>query len=68
LAIEGKPYNIRVNCISPGAVDTEMLKKAAPFLKTNTTPEDIARTILFLADNTQAGHINGANLEIFSNA
>jgi NAD(P)-dependent dehydrogenase (short-subunit alcohol dehydrogenase family) len=68
LAVEGKPYNIRVNCISPGAVDTAMLKKAAPFLKTNTTPEDIARTILFLADSVQSGHINGANLEIFSNA
>ena len=67
LAVEGKPYNIRVNCVSPGAVDTLMLKKAAPFLKTNTTPEDVARTILFLADKTQSHHLNGANIEIFSN-
>jgi NAD(P)-dependent dehydrogenase (short-subunit alcohol dehydrogenase family) len=67
LAVEGKPHGIRVNSIAPGAVDTVMLKKAAPFLNTSTTPDDIARTILFLADNTQSGHINGANIEIFSN-
>src|SRR5262249_17681389 len=34
LAVEGKSYGIRVNSIAPGAVDTSMLKKAAPFLKT----------------------------------
>jgi NAD(P)-dependent dehydrogenase (short-subunit alcohol dehydrogenase family) len=67
LAVEGRPHGIRVNSIAPGAVDTVMLQKAAPFLKTTTTPDDIARTILFLADNAQSGHITGANLEIFSN-
>lgn len=67
LAVEGKPHGIRVNSIAPGAVDTVMLKKAAPFLNTSTTSEDIARTILFLADNAQSHHINGANIEIFSN-
>jgi NAD(P)-dependent dehydrogenase (short-subunit alcohol dehydrogenase family) len=68
LAVEGKPLNIRVNCVAPGAVDTAMLKKAAPFLKTTTTPADVARTILYLADSQQSHHINGALLEIFSNA
>jgi len=67
LAVEGKPYGIRVNSVAPGAVDTVMLKKAAPFLKTKTGPEDIATTILFLADERQSGHISGANIEIFSN-
>lgn len=67
LAVEGRPHGIRVNCISPGAVDTVMLKKAAPFLSTITTPGDIARTILWLADDQQTGHISGANIEIFSN-
>ncbi|MDB5082557.1 MAG: dehydrogenase, short-chain alcohol dehydrogenase like protein [Chloroflexi bacterium] len=67
LAVEGKPHGIRVNSVAPGAVDTVMLKKAAPFLNTSTTPEDIARTILFLADNAQSHHITGANIEIFSN-
>ncbi len=67
LAVEGRPHGIRVNSIAPGAVQTAMLKKAAPFLKTRTTPEDIARTILYLADDQQSGHITGANIEIFSN-
>lgn len=67
LAVEGKPYGIRVNSIAPGAVETSMLKKAAPFLKTKTTPDDIAKTILFLADDRQSAHISGANIEIFSN-
>jgi len=67
LAVEGKPYGIRVNSIAPGAVDTAMLKQAAPFLQTKTRPEDIAKTILFLADDGQSGHISGANIEIFSN-
>ncbi|HEX2912862.1 MAG TPA: SDR family oxidoreductase [Chloroflexia bacterium] len=67
LAVEGKPYGIRVNCVSPGAVDTVMLKKAAPFLKTQTTPDHVARTIFHLADDTQSGHVTGANIEIFSN-
>ena len=30
-------------------------------------PEDIAKSILFLADTSQALHINGTIMEIFSN-
>ena len=67
LAVEGKSYGIRVNSIAPGAVDTSMLKKGAAFLRTKTGPHDIAKTILFLADDRQSGHISGANIEIFSN-
>lgn len=67
LAVEGKSYGIRVNSIAPGAVDTSMLRKAAPFLKTKTRADDIAKTIFFLADDAQSGHISGANIEIFSN-
>jgi len=66
-AVEGKPLGLRVNCIAPGAVDTEMLRKAAPFLKTKMKPEDIAKTILFLCDEAQSGKISGSILEIFSN-
>jgi NAD(P)-dependent dehydrogenase (short-subunit alcohol dehydrogenase family) len=67
LAVEGRSHGIRVNSIAPGAVDTAMLKKAAPFLKTRTTPEQVAKTILCLADDRHSGHISGANIEIFSN-
>jgi NAD(P)-dependent dehydrogenase (short-subunit alcohol dehydrogenase family) len=67
LAVEGRPYGIRVNSIAPGAVDTALLKRAAPFLKTSTTPDQVAKTLLHLADDRQSGHISGANIEIFSN-
>lgn len=67
LAVEGKPYNIRVCAVSPGAVDTEMLRQAAPHLKAGMTPEDMAEMLLFLADDS-GRMLNGSNIEIFSNA
>ena len=67
LAVEGKPYNIRVCAVSPGAVDTTMLRQAAPHLKAGMTPEDMAEILLFLADDT-GRKLSGTNLEIFSNA
>lgn len=67
LAVEGKPYNIRVCAVSPGAVDTEMLRKAAPHLKAGMTPDDMADILLFLADDS-GRMLSGTNLEIFSNA
>ncbi len=66
MAVEGKPYGIRVNAVSPGAVDTQMLREAAPHLHTSTTPADIADTILYLASD-RARHLNGANIIVFSN-
>jgi NAD(P)-dependent dehydrogenase (short-subunit alcohol dehydrogenase family) len=67
LAIEGKPHNIRVAAVSPGAVDTEMLRQAAPHLKAGMTPEELAEILFFMADET-GRVLNGTNLEIFSNA
>ncbi len=67
LAVEGKEFNIRVNAIAPGAVATNMLKKAAPELKTKTTSTDIADTIIYLCNNNLAKHINGTILTINSN-
>ncbi len=67
LAVEGKALGIRANCVAPGAVDTEMLRKAVPDLKTQTTPADIAKTVLHLANTHQSGHLNGAVVEVFSN-
>ncbi|GAC1518647.1 MAG: 3-ketoacyl-ACP reductase [Ktedonobacteraceae bacterium] len=67
LAVEGKPHNIRVCAVSPGAVDTEMLRQAAPHLKAAMTPGELAEILLFLASD--AGRmLSGTNLEIFSNA
>lgn len=67
LAVEGKSLGIRVNCVAPGAVDTDMLRQAVPFLKTSTKPEDIARIILFLSDDKQSRSLNGSTLQIYSN-
>ena len=67
LAVEGKPYNIRVSAVSPGAVDTEMLRQAAPHLKAGMTPADMVELLLFLADDS-GRMLSGSNIEIFSNA
>jgi len=67
LAVEGKPFNIRVAAVSPGAVDTEMLRQAAPHLKAGMTPAEMAEILLFMADDS-GRVLNGTNLEIFSNA
>ena len=66
LAVEGKPYNIRVSAVSPGAVDTAMLRQAAPHLKAGMTPTDLAELLLFLADDS-GRMLSGSNIEIFSN-
>jgi len=66
LAVEGKPYNIRVCAVSPGAVDTVMLRQAAPHLKAGMTPDDMAEILLFLADDS-GRMLSGSNIEIFSN-
>lgn len=67
LAVEGRPLNIRVAAVSPGAVDTEMLQQAAPHLKAGMTPADMAEILFFLASDT-GRVLSGTNLEIFSNA
>lgn len=67
LAVEGRPHNIRVVAVSPGAVDTEMLRAAAPHLKAGMTPNEMARILVFLA-GPDARPLSGTNLEIFSNA
>lgn len=59
LAVEGSHLGIKVNCIAPGAVDTEMLQKAAPFLKTDTKPIDIAEKILKLTLDSEDQDITG---------
>jgi NAD(P)-dependent dehydrogenase (short-subunit alcohol dehydrogenase family) len=67
LAVEGKPHNIRVCAVSPGAIDTEMLRQAAPHLNAGMTPDDMAAILLFLADDS-GRKLSGTNIEIFSNA
>jgi len=75
LAAELGPYNIRVNCVAPGWVDTDMcsgvfsepgfraeVKESIP-LRRIPPPEDIAGPILFLASDL-AQHITGEVLNV----
>jgi NAD(P)-dependent dehydrogenase (short-subunit alcohol dehydrogenase family) len=67
LAVEGRSHNVRVLAVSPGAVDTEMLRRAAPHLKPGMTPEELARILAWLA-GPDGRPLSGTNLQIFSNA
>lgn len=62
LAVEGRPHGIRVNVVSPGAVDTAMLRIAGvegPRLD----PAEVARIIGWLA-SPESAPLSGANLRM----
>jgi NAD(P)-dependent dehydrogenase (short-subunit alcohol dehydrogenase family) len=67
IAVEGRQYGISAICVSPGAVDTEMLRRANPDLRPGLTPSDVAELILALLDSPMAP-ASGANIPLFSNA
>jgi 3-oxoacyl-[acyl-carrier protein] reductase len=67
IAVEGKPHGISAICLSPGAVDTEMLRRANPALRPGLTPDDVAELIVALLDSRLAP-ASGANIPLFSNA
>ena len=67
IATEGRPYGISAFCISPGAVDTAMLRRANPNLRPGLTPSDVAELIVALLDNPWIA-ASGANIPLFSNA
>lgn len=79
IAIDLAAHNVRVNCVSPGGVETSMTGNAAAgmpadvnwdWIKKSTSampgfsqPEEIAEAILFLASDA-ASSITGANLVV----
>ena len=67
IAVEGKEHSISAICISPGAVDTEMLRRANPALRPGLTPGDVADLIVALLDSPLTP-ASGANIPLFSNA
>ncbi len=67
MAVEGRPHGIRVNCVSPGAVDTAMLRQAGHGLKAGVTPEQVGAFLAWLC-LPEAAILTGANVEIMSNA
>jgi NAD(P)-dependent dehydrogenase (short-subunit alcohol dehydrogenase family) len=67
IAVEGKEHGVNAVCLSPGAVDTEMLRRANPALRPGLTPADVAELIVALLDSPLAA-VSGANIPLFSNA
>ena len=66
IAVEGREHGISALCISPGAVDTDMLRQANPALKPGLKPADVAQLIVTLLDQPM-DCLSGANIPLFSN-
>ena len=67
LAVEGRPYGISAVCLSPGAVETEMLRRANPQLRASLTPAQVGALIVSLLQGPVVP-ASGANIPLFSNA
>jgi len=64
MAVDLKPHGIRVNCVSPGSVDTKMWAEASGGAPAEMTPGEVAETILFLASDASRP-INGQNVHVW---
>ena len=64
LAEELRAAKVSVNAICPGSVDTEMLRVGMPGTRPDMTPDDIAKTALFLAHGAPPA-LTGACIEVF---
>lgn len=63
VAAEGKEYGIRCNSVSPGSVDTEMLRNAYPDMQADFTTRDISNQICFLLSKSSAP-VTGTNVVV----
>ena len=75
VALQAGPFGIRANCIAPETILTDENKAVIPAemqsrlveahaLRRLGTPEDVARSALFLADREQSGWITGIVLDV----
>ena len=73
LALEGAPWGIRVNAVSPGVIDSGVTKKVSSNLRNRYkasipvgflgSPEDVAKAVVFLASEN-ASYITGEILDV----
>jgi NAD(P)-dependent dehydrogenase (short-subunit alcohol dehydrogenase family) len=66
IAVEGKEHGISAICLSPGAVDTEMLRRANPALRPGLTADDVGELVVGLLQGPVVP-ASGANIPLFSN-
>lgn len=64
LAEELRTAKVSVNAICPGSVDTQMLREGMPGAQPDMSPDDIAKTALFLAAVAPAA-LTGACIEVY---
>lgn len=64
LAEELRAAKVCVNAICPGSVDTEFLRQGMPGASPDMSPEDIARTAVFLADEAPSA-LTGTCIDVF---
>ncbi len=64
LAVETKDYGVRVNCVSPGSVDTPMWAAASGGAAAEMTAAEVAETILFIASE-RSRPMNGQNVDVY---
>nr|MBA3819751.1 SDR family oxidoreductase [Deltaproteobacteria bacterium] len=64
LAEELRAAKVSVNAICPGSVDTAMLREGLPDARPDMSPDDIARTALFLACDAPDA-LTGSCIDVF---
>ncbi|HUJ58740.1 MAG TPA: SDR family NAD(P)-dependent oxidoreductase [Kofleriaceae bacterium] len=64
LAEELRAAKVSVNAICPGSVDTQMLREGMPGTRPDMTPDDIAKTAVFLA-HAAPNALTGACIDVF---